>query len=199
MVVDDEYACVVAIARLLGSKCDVLTATTFAEAEHMLETVSDLTAMILDVCLGDRSGLDLLAALRSSGGPLASLPVLVITGKTWERHANPAYDLGADFVEKPVNRERLERFVFKSAPWSVRLQRTVCEWGERHDLTASEEQVLLEAARGLSKEAIAADHGSCANTVKKHVTNLLRKTGDDSLQHAVSCVLRSALSAGQSD
>jgi FixJ family two-component response regulator len=197
LIVDDE--CAETIARLLRPRYDTLTATTFEEGQHALATVDDLAAAILDVHLRDRSGLDLLADLRSSGGPNASVPVLVVTGHVTERHANPAFDLGADFVEKPVTRERIERFLSKASSWAQRLERRVGEWAEECGLTMAEQQVLLQASQGESREAIAATHASRVNTVKKHVSNMLQKTGDDTLQQAVNRLLRSVLSEGAAD
>jgi DNA-binding NarL/FixJ family response regulator len=75
----------------------------------------------------------------------------------------------------------------------------VGEWAQECPLTVAEQHVLLQAALGESKEAIAASHASRMNTVKKHVSNILRKTGDDTLQQAVNRLLRSVLSAGAAD
>jgi len=59
-------------------------------------------------------------------------------------------------------------------------------------LSSAEGDVLLRACQGETREDIAIARGSSPQTIHKHVTNILRRTGDLSLHAAVERVLREA-------
>jgi len=63
----------------------------------------------------------------------------------------------------------------------------------RGDLTAVELQVLLSMARGLSNKAIADDQRRAINTVRTHVSSILRKLGCESRGEAVAAARRLGL------
>jgi two-component system KDP operon response regulator KdpE len=104
LAVDDEPA----ILRLLGAVLarggfDVVTATTAREA--LAEVARGrIDAVMLDLGLPDRDGLEVITAIRER----SALPVLVLTarGETAEKIA--ALDLGADdYVTKPFDGDEL--------------------------------------------------------------------------------------------
>jgi DNA-binding NarL/FixJ family response regulator len=64
------------------------------------------------------------------------------------------------------------------------------QWGERYDLTETEIAILRAAAEGSEREQLAFERGIATTTLKKHVHNLLRKTGDASLLAAAARLLR---------
>ena len=189
LIVDDEASD--AFARLVRRHGDPVVAPSIAEAKRALAQQA-FVAIILDVGLPDGNGLDFLTAIRASGGPHASVPVLVVTGRIEQRWANAAFDLDAEFVEKPVTGERVERFLLRTVP-SVRLDRVTEQWREKYKLTAAERAILLHHALGGARDAIVLERRSSPRTVQKHVENMLRKTGDGTLSDAAIRLLREAL------
>lgn len=81
-----------------------------ADGNNVLARIEEAAAdvLILDVMLPNRSGLDILQALRA--GPHARLPVLMLTAKGQSRDRAAAESLGATiFMTKPFsNREVVE-------------------------------------------------------------------------------------------
>jgi DNA-binding response OmpR family regulator len=86
---------------------DVLVAETAADALRLLETkFPDLA--ILDVGLGESSGLEIVRRLRAADGAVSrmdpDLPVLVLSGRCGEVDRVRAFESGADdFVAKPYS------------------------------------------------------------------------------------------------
>jgi PAS domain S-box-containing protein len=66
----------------------------------------------------------------------------------------------------------------------------VREWDARYNLTSAEAFVLRNALRGSSRSEITRLLCVAPSTLKKHVHNLVQKTGDASLNAAVQRVLR---------
>jgi DNA-binding CsgD family transcriptional regulator len=66
-------------------------------------------------------------------------------------------------------------------------------WQTRYSLCNAEFDVLLRAALGEDRDAIAERRASSPLTVRAHVAGILKKTRDASLHHAVGRLLRAAL------
>src|SRR4029078_4305273 len=69
-------------------------------------------------------------------------------------------------------------------------------WTVEHDLTPAEASVLELAAHGAQRSRLAELRGVAASTVKKQVQVILTKTGDSSLEGAVSRLLRAIVDEG---
>jgi len=112
LVVDDEAR----IRRLLemalsDSGYRVLTAGSAEEAEYFLEKEA-VDLVLSDLALPARSGLDLLARLRSQG---SETPVILITAFGTVESAVEAMKLGAfDYVIKPFRTEEIEALVARA-------------------------------------------------------------------------------------
>jgi DNA-binding NtrC family response regulator len=105
LVVDDQSDITVAFARMLRSEgYEVDTASSGPEADERLRHETyDL--LLTDVSMPKMSGLDLLEAMRQRGD---ATPTIVVSGAATINDAVRATKLGAiDFVEKPIQRERL--------------------------------------------------------------------------------------------
>ena len=140
--------------------------------------------------LPDGSGLDVLALARTL---YPGTPALVLTGDTAPATINGAFDLDADFVVKPFDARRVERFVQSSEEsFAARLACTVAVWTTRHALSEAESDVLLRASRGDRRGAIAHGRATTEVTVKAQIRTLLEKTGDDHLHVAIERILREA-------
>lgn len=75
------------------------------------QSASERLVLLVDLYLGDRSGLELLDALRDRGD-LPSPPAIVFSTSDDERDVAAAYAHGANgYVEKPSDFDRLVEFV----------------------------------------------------------------------------------------
>jgi PAS domain S-box-containing protein len=90
--------------------------------------------------------------------------------------------------ESAMGAEASERTIHLVPPDDV-----VGAWQARYALTSAEALVLRNGVRGLPRSAITVRFGVAPATVKKHVHNLVQKTGDASLDAAVYRVLREAM------
>jgi DNA-binding CsgD family transcriptional regulator len=68
-------------------------------------------------------------------------------------------------------------------------------WATRYDLSATEEAILAAVASGDTREQLARKRTIARTTLKRHIANLLDKTGDPSLLYAVGRLLREVLAA----
>ena len=102
---DDPDVREVVTASLELSGYRVFSASSSNEAEDVLRQV-EIEAVLLDLVLGDESGLNLLAKIRAS---YAALPVIIVTGHPTLETAVAAMRGGAtDFVTKPVDGTMLD-------------------------------------------------------------------------------------------
>lgn len=104
LAVDDDAA----IRRLLGAvlqrgKFDMVPAADAREALSSLESVQ-IDAVVLDLGLPDRDGLELIAAIRER----STIPIVVLSARSDSTEKIAALDLGADdYVTKPFDADEL--------------------------------------------------------------------------------------------
>jgi FixJ family two-component response regulator len=111
-VVDDDLHALQSIELLLSS-CGY-PSKLFASAEEFLSAAPTLNAacLIVDIQLGNISGLELVRALCEQG---FAAPVIFITGSRDELHQRQAMELGcAEFLLKPFSGERLIEAIAKA-------------------------------------------------------------------------------------
>jgi DNA-binding NtrC family response regulator len=113
LVVEDREALRQMLVRALaGEGYVVVAAGDVAEARAALASGERIDLVISDLKLPDGSGLDVLALAREHAAPQPPPPVVVLTGFGSVAAAVAAMKLGAaDFLEKPVDLERLFRLV----------------------------------------------------------------------------------------
>jgi signal transduction histidine kinase len=104
LVVDDDRESASLLAELLSSTGRHRASVAFAAADALaLLAEVRVDAVLLDVELGDRSGLDVLREIRVQRSPLA-LPVVMVTAHDSGRDVAAALHAGAnDYVAKPVD------------------------------------------------------------------------------------------------
>jgi two-component system, response regulator FlrC len=105
LVIDDEQVVRDAVRRVL--EADGLVVATAGDAASGLAhaAVSECRLVLCDIMLPDRSGHEVLAALRARR---PELPVVLITGYATPDHAARAHDDGAaDFLAKPFEVDEL--------------------------------------------------------------------------------------------
>jgi DNA-binding NarL/FixJ family response regulator len=151
--------------------------------------------LVLELALPDGSGHDVLEPARRGGG---RTPALVVAEGIDDGAINRAFDLAARVVCKPISAARIEAFVQEVSGSERRASaralrnHVVIRWKERYDLTPSEVALLHDAVEGSTRDELAQSWRISLHTVKKHVQNMIQKTGDPSLLAAVQRALREA-------
>lgn len=111
LLIDDDDALCYSIKRSLSDRYIVETADTPRLAYEILNNVSDISLVFLDIRLGDTDGLDLLERLKKD---FPGIPVVMITAYGTSDTVLKAIKLGAkDFLTKPVNVEDLINYIEK--------------------------------------------------------------------------------------
>ncbi len=129
LVVDDDTVLLSALERDLRSRgLTVLAAPTAQQARDIARTRRPDCALV-DLCIGEESGIDLLRDLRSE---LPDLLVVLLTGHGGVQNVVDAFHGGAvDFVQKPVGGlqllQALERAVARTRGPSPTLARAEFE------------------------------------------------------------------------
>jgi DNA-binding response OmpR family regulator len=110
LICDDEMPLRELIKAALGDRYRYVEAADADEAEAVLSAESP-EAIVLDVMLPGRSGIEFLAELRAGGDPQA-IPVVVVSAWQSADDAKAAFGAGADaFVGKPFDPEDLASVV----------------------------------------------------------------------------------------
>jgi DNA-binding NarL/FixJ family response regulator len=169
---------------------------TVEGARSALKTKS-FSAVVVDVGLPDGSGFDLITDARSHDPLVAAL---VVSGGVDERRLAEAHHLGAHYLLKPVDTKELGLFAVrmraKLRQRDAKIAAIIERWTVEYELTAAEADVLELAAQGAQRSRLADLRGVAASTVKKQVQVILTKTGDTSLEAAVSRLLRAIVDEG---
>lgn len=148
-------------------------------------------ALLLDLCLPDMSGLEILATVRAR---TPTLPVVVVSSFGDVSTAVQAMKQGAvDFIEKPVDEIELIA-VLRLAIQQANAGGTQADGDDNRlaSLSPRERQILDQLARGLSSKEIARELGISPATVDVHRNRILGKLNVRTTPQAVSLLARSA-------
>ena len=131
---------------------------------------------------------------------------MLVTGGLEVEFVNHACALDAVLTTKPCPSDLVRAFVRRAAarvaPATMSLTPSATTddgaavgdrvriWAARYRLSTAGTDVLRHAVRGQVRGEIAADRGTSLHTVKNQIADILRRTGDDTLQAAVSRLLR---------
>jgi FixJ family two-component response regulator len=110
-VVDDYPNVLGSLGKLLSiSGYDV---ELFESGKHFLSNleVSEASCILLDIQLGDCSGVELGKRLSENG---YRVPIIFMTGSEDDRVRDEAMALGVDYLQKPIKAERLLEAVEKA-------------------------------------------------------------------------------------
>ena len=186
-VVDDDDAFRGSLVALLESA--EWSVQAFASAEDFLSNSNGLGTglLLLDLNLGDRSGLDL---LESGSIELARFGVVMITGAGDIQTAVRSIKAGAlDFVEKPfAAAEALQKLDHIHEIFRMSLRANARAAGARQrveKLSGRERDVLERLLSGASNKHIARDLDLSPRTVEMHRARMLQKLGVKSTPQAV--------------
>lgn len=144
-----------------------------------LQTVDSCKAcLLLDMRLPNMSGLEVQAKLDTLG---RQLPIIFISGNSHISEAIVGLKKGAiDFLLKPFDETALVAAINKS-----RQRFDKSAGANRFQLTPRELLVLEHVANGMRSEQIANLLGLSVRTIKMHRSNILHKTGANTMTEAV--------------
>ena len=198
-VVDDHYVVCEGLKRMLEHEEDL---DVVGDAESGEEVLDRLRVTPADVVLLDArlNGMDGIETLRRLKGDSPSQRVIMLTSYG-DEFLGPAIDAGADgFLLKRGNRAEMVKAIHEVANGGTHLDSSVEPslllgryTGDHHDWgspSSREIQVLERAAGGMSNKEIADDLEITIQTVKNHVTSILRKLDVNDRTHAVTIALR---------
>lgn len=186
LVLEDHAPLAAVLASAARCVGDVHVARTVEEGIEAIEPRGDWAGFVIDVMMPDGNGLDVLAHARDRG---CDAPALVLTALHDAVTINRTFELEGRYLVKPADPLRILSFL-SDAAHRPSIQQRAHEWSIRHGLTETEVAILLAAADGSPRDQLAFERGITSVTLKRHVHNLLRKTGDASLLAATTRLLR---------
>jgi len=180
LIVDDNDFVRHALTYVLRRYGDCRAAASAIDAEQYIASGVDWDGFVIDVRLGDGSGLDVLATARRHH---PHTPAVVLSGVLDRDAVNRAAILDARFVCKPCGTEELAPFLS-----DVLLRRTgdriyAATEHARHrwGLSPREVEIVAAALRGRSRDEYLDESGISPNTFKTHVRKLLEKADYENL------------------
>ena len=189
-VIDDDPLVVDTLGVLL--RANGFPVEGFTSPDRFLERPPDvgLACLLLDLRLGDRSGIDVQKELRRKG---FTLPIVFLSGQgDVPSTARAMRDGALDFLVKPVDEPELLEALTRARTKAL-TQRE--EEDARRDaterlarLTRREREVCDLIARGLLNKQIAFELGASENTVKVHRARVMHKLRVDSVAALVQLV-----------
>ncbi len=197
-IVDDDPSVRDALGLLLG--LEGLSVALFADAESFLAAHRPLWrgCLLIDIRMPGMTGLALQQRLLQLG---CRIPVVVMTGHGDVESAREAFRAQAvDFLEKPIDHERLLRAIDEA----FRRQDATQEHQERSaassrllaTLTPREEEVMEQVVRGRHNREIARELGISPRTVEVHKARLMAKLQVDSVADLVRLSLQESARGG---
>lgn len=186
LVLEDHVALAQTLASVVRCVGDAHVAMTNEEGFELLGERDEWAGFLIDVVMPDGNGLDVLAYARERGH---EGPALVLTAMHDAATINRTYELRGRYLVKPCDPLGIMRFLTDAAH-DPRQELFVRDWAQRYELTETEISILRSASEGSERDQVAFERGVSSTTLKKHVNNLLRKTGDASLLALASRMLR---------
>ena len=196
-LVDDHYVVCEGLRRMLEQEeafCVVGDADSCEDALSLLQGVST-DVVLLDARLGGIDGIETLRRIKISH---PHLKVIMLTSYG-EEFLGAAIEAGADgFLLKKGNREEIVNAIYQVVQGGTPVDTSVISnllYGLQkasrtgRSLSGREVEVLELAAAGLSNKEIAQDLEITDQTVKNHVTSILRKLDVNDRTHAVTIAL----------
>jgi FixJ family two-component response regulator len=196
-VLDDEATIRRSLERLLLAMGWRVRVHESVSAFRAAGVADGIGCLLLDVRLGESSGLDLLEELEQQGSPLG---VVLISGYGDVTSTVRAMRHGAvDFLTKPFDEEALLAAVALATSRSRKRASANIEASRDRErvarLTPREREVCQLVARGLLNKQIAGELGTAEKTVKVHRGRVMSKLGVASVAELVRLVDRVGPSA----
>jgi DNA-binding NarL/FixJ family response regulator len=193
LLADADPISIAHLSALLSPHGEVRIARTLQRVRAALLDCTRLRAAVVDVGPpGGWSGLELIDELKRVH---PGTPAVLLGGNSRPPVANAAFLMGVDYLERPVERACIERFMSARLPLARRIELRTEHWRDRYQMSLAQTDILRRAALGENRHTIAAFRSSSPNTVKRQIADLLQKTGDESLHSAIERVTREAVEA----
>jgi len=193
LIVEDDEACARSLHRLIGLDQPATLAFSAGHARAALSTQQRYRGVLIDLRLGDESGLDVLGWVRQRD---PCVPAAIVTGELDRHVINRAFSLGAAFLCKPVAGSEVMAFVSRCIAAAKRLppgpSAFVEHLARQHDLSRRELEVLVHVVSGSNRAEVQRSMGISENTFKSHTRKLLRKLQAGDLSEVTIQVLRAA-------
>jgi len=188
MLVDDHYIVLAGLREIFTETGDIVVAAEAATGTEALELfrANHFDAVLLDISLPDRSGLDVLRRMR---GEQSDLPVLIVSTHSEEQYAMPVLKAGAngDITKGSSSAEilRATRLVLDGDKYfSPSLEQqlalayvTDTEQSPHETLSTREFEVFKKLAEGRSVSQIADEFFVSVKTISTHRGHILMKMG----------------------
>jgi two-component system, NarL family, response regulator DevR len=180
LIVDDNSLVRRALECVLHRYGACRSVASASEAARELESGIDWDGFIIDVCLGDGSGLDVLAHARRT---YVQTPAIVLTGTLDRTTVNRAALLNARFVCKPCGIQELAPFVgdVLTRLTGDRIFAAAERARHRWNLSPRETEIIDATLRGRPRDEYVESTGMSVNTYKTHVRKLLEKADYENL------------------
>lgn len=188
-VLDDDSDLAASVARLLARNGHRTRA--FVVPFQLLEAVTydRIACVVSDVQMPDMDGFAFAEALRAADGAVA---IIFMTAWPMTRHAVDAVRRygGLDYLDKPIDEERLVASVAEGIAWSSRKRRIAVATSE---LTPRERDVFDLLVRGHSNKEIAELLAISPRTVEDHRAAIVFKTRTNGLAQLIAASRGEAL------
>ena len=181
-VVDDDRDLGAAVARLLSRHGHV--ATPFLDPAPLLEIYPQAPAhcIVTDVMMGDIDGFDFADRVRALDSTVA-----IVFMTAWPTTANAVDSVrrygGLDYLEKPIDEDRLLAAVCEGVAWS-KAQRLAS--ARTAMLTPRQRQVFDLLVKGHNNQAIAIALDISPKTVEDHRAAIVAKTGTNGIAQLIA-------------
>ena len=180
LIVDDNDLVRRALTYVLRKYGDCRAAASVMDAEEHIASGVEWDGFVIDVKLGDGSGLDVLETARRFH---ARTPAVILSGDLDRDAVNRAAVLDARFVCKPCGTEELAPFLSDVVMRTTgdRIFAALERARHRRGLSPREVSIVEAALRGRSRDEYLDGSGISANTFKTHVRKLLEKADYENL------------------
>lgn len=181
-VVDDDPDFGGSVARMLRRAG--FAAEPFVCPAQLLEAYPEAPAacIVTDVMMGELDGFNFADRLREIDPATA-----IIFMTAWPTTANAVDSIrrygGLDYLEKPIDDQRLLNAVQEGVAWSAKRRRQLTQTSR---LTPRERDVFALVVKGLSTKAIAMELGLSPRTIDDHRTQISIKTGAANLAQLIA-------------
>lgn len=181
-IVDDDRDLGASVARLLQRHG--FGAEPFLDPILLLDVYATAPAdcIVTDVMMGDLDGFAFADRVRALDPSAA-----IIFMTAWPTTANAVDSVrrygGLDYLEKPIDEERLLAAVAEGVGWSRNRRRQLSRTAA---LTPRERQVFELLIQGHSNKVIAAILGLSPKTVEDHRASVMAKTGVNGLAQLIA-------------
>jgi CheY-like chemotaxis protein/HAMP domain-containing protein len=108
LVVDDDARNIFALTTILeNQEMEVVSATNGRHAISIIESMSDLSVVLMDIMMPDMDGYETMREIRKDPR-FRTLPILALTAKAMKGDREKCLQAGAsDYISKPVNTDQL--------------------------------------------------------------------------------------------